>query len=163
MKLSSQAIANGRAPSSEIKSEILALEMIPLDEGPGESYHRITQLAKDRASGSRVPALLASTREPQNLDVARRFTTQYGDLGRQVFRFEWVNYKRVLKPSTYRQYLPVLMKAKPFYEKLYFIDFVHDTWAGLIATSGGARPDRPNLDSNDKLKHEYLRHALTKR
>jgi hypothetical protein len=54
------------------------------------------------------------------------------------------------------------MKTKPFYEKLYFIDFVHDTWAGLIATSGGARPDRPNLDSNDKLKHEYLRHVLKK-
>jgi hypothetical protein len=156
-------IVNGGAPSFAVLEEVRALENCPLDEGPGERWHRLTKLAVDRASAARTPFIMASTREPQNLAIGRKYTTEYGERGKQVFRYEWINYKRVLRPTSAKAFTTMQIKNGPFFEKLYNVDFVDDGWSALITPTNSTGSDKPPpQDSNSKIRLEYLRSVLKK-
>ena len=54
--------ATGGEVGPLLRAEILRLENIPLDEGPGEEYHRHTNLAIQRASAARPAWILGAPR-----------------------------------------------------------------------------------------------------
>ena len=89
---------------------IRKLQNSPLDENPGEEWHRRTNLTLQRAASTRKPWLLGSTREQQNLNRHKAFLATVNPLAKKVVRFEWSNFKRVLRPSIYRRWVPVKLK-----------------------------------------------------
>ena len=156
---SNLVVDDGGQPSVKLTKEITAVSKIPLDEGPGESYHRATHLTLQRASASRQPWMLASTREKQNLSRCVNFMKQHGARGKQVFSFEWKNHKRVLRTSIARCYVPIKKKDKAFYRKLYNIDDNGKHWDEILDTSKKST-QRDSGGDFDKMKREYIKHVL---
>jgi hypothetical protein len=136
-------------------NEITALNNTPLDEGPGESVHRISNLTLSRASASRMPWVMGSIRHKQNLKTCSNFITDHGEAGKNVFRYEWTHYKRVLRPSNSNRFQSVRMTDQSFYRKLYKLDDDGDDWSDIKCSSPSVPNARP-LSSTDKCKAEYL-------
>ena len=68
-----EIVAAGGDCPPDLAKEVEAMRMSPLDEGPGESFHRRTNLTKSRAAASKHPWLIAPTREKQNIDMGEAF------------------------------------------------------------------------------------------
>ena len=90
-----------------LDAEIKRLDNVPLEEGPGEGYHRSTNVEKVRASASRLPWVLANTREESNIARCLNFSRAHGPEGAKVVRFEFENFKRVLQPTLRRRFAPL--------------------------------------------------------
>jgi len=92
-----KAVAAGEEPSARLRAEVKRLENIPMDEGPGESYHRGTNWAKTRASGATREYIICVQRRDQNLARALRWLDTHGRRGTSVVNYEWFNFKRIVK------------------------------------------------------------------
>ena len=84
-----EARARGEAIWTTHQEALDNLEAIPLDEGPGESLRRGTNLDKIRAPALTRPRLLALQRHKKNLARVKQFETKYGAHGWRVVDFEW--------------------------------------------------------------------------
>ena len=152
------ARAVGGPAAAALQSEINRLRNVPLDEGPGEGYHRQSHLTLMRAVASAVCWAMASVRHKQPLDVVRGILSTYGAEAARVWRFEWQNYKRVLQTTHKYRWRPVRMTDAAFYRKLYRLDPVKDEDNWDLAFSGiGSSPDsRPADDSTGAIKLNYF-------
>ena len=74
-------IAGGEI-SERMKAELNAMTKIPFNEGPGEGYHRASNLQKKRAAASSEAYILASTRAKQNIECIRKWA-QAGSNGEE--------------------------------------------------------------------------------
>ena len=152
-------VADGGGVPDDLESEARELGNTPLDEGPGEGYHRRTHCTKKRAAVSRNPWLMGSTRFGQNLSLARRFCS-YGEDGKNVFRYEWRNCKRLLQTNRAKRHRPLRISDYRFYRRLYRIQQSNDEdWASLVGKSEGAKDKEVNATDVQKLQSEYLRSA----
>ena len=113
----------------------------------------------DRGCASTEKWILASTREKANLDLCRDFIKEHGEVGKQILRFEWLTYKRVLQPTTANAYKPVKMKDDAYFQKLYHLDSIDEDWAQLVFDCGSVGPNpagRNNGGVSGGVKNEYL-------
>ena len=117
--------------------EIAALSNVPLCEDKGETYHRDTHNALIKGSASSTAAIMASTRRKQSLKTCKQFVKQNGKRGKQVFRFEWLRFKRGLrcKPSGQRQWQPLKVADREFFERWYKLEPDVDDWQRVINAS----------------------------
>ena len=74
-------IAGGEV-SQRLKAEVDAMTKIPFNEGPGEGYHRASNLQRKRAAASSDAYILASTRAKQNIECIRKWA-QAGSNGEE--------------------------------------------------------------------------------
>ena len=133
----------------------------PLDESPGEGYHRRTHLTKLRAAATKSAMIVASTRFYQCLQICRKFV-KYGKRGTATFKFEWRRYKRVLQPKRKNFWRPRRMSHKRFYKKLYnHFGGDDDQFACLAPLVGDAKKTaRPDTGINEVLRSQYLQHSM---
>jgi hypothetical protein len=111
-------------------------------------------------AASRAPWVFASARLDQNIERVERFIAAHGDLGAKIWRFEWRNFKRVLRPTFQRRFMPVRMGDREFYRKLYCLDARDwDDYQLLIDADAAKRPPR-KPDPEAQVKQEWLRHVL---
>ena len=117
-----------------IATEVKALGNTPLDEGVGEGYHRATNMTVQRCASVREPYVLGSTRHKYNLDKASSMINNYGEQGRDVLRFEWQEFKRILRTSQRREYTRVNLSDRIFFRRLYRLDGCDDNWAVMLGS-----------------------------
>ena len=148
-----RAVDGGSVPR-DLANEIHEVRNCPLEEGPGEHCHRITNLTRQRSSAAKQAWCIASTRLRQNLNIAMMFCTQYGERGKGVFRFEWRRYKRLLRGSRARRTQPVKLATKIFYRILYRLDQDSAVDWGVVV---GAPPVEvaATTSGNDRMQNEY--------
>ena len=156
-----QAVVDGEGVNADLAEEITALDNCPVDEGLGESYHRATHLTKLRSSAARNPWILSSTRLSQNISRCTRCTKQYGKRGKAVFRFEWKNYKRVIRMRRRNRFRACRMRDKVFFQKLYRLQSdASDDWGPVL----GSDPVASNkTDGTTRMQHEYLQKTFQNR
>ena len=138
-----EAVANGGPVDEKLRREIVRLGNSPLDAGPGEGYHRSTHLTQKRASASRVPHLLASTREKANRKLCKNIIRKYGEKGKRLFRFEWRHYKRILQTTRQKRFTPVHMARDKFYKKLYRLDSDDEDDFQVLMVDDPGNPGKP--------------------
>ena len=108
----------GGEVSERMKAEVNAMTNIPLNEGPGEGYHRASNLQKKRAAASSEAYILASTRAKQNIECTRKWA-KAGSKGKKVVRYEWRNFKRILQTKPSRAWVQAKMNNITFFNHLY--------------------------------------------
>ena len=130
-----------------------------LDEGPGEGWHRASNLSLQRACAAKTAWVLASTGHKQSLDFCRDFLKEHKEAGQQVFRYEWQHVKRVLQPTLRHKWRGVRMTDRAFYEKLYRLGEDYESWDGLLGDYKSGPPKPPPAPSSEAIKIEYLQHV----
>ena len=110
-------IAGGEV-SQRLEAEVDAMTKIPFNEGPGEGYHRASNLQRKRAAASSDAYILASTRLDQNIECIRKWA-QAGSNGKKVVRYEWRNFKRIWQTKPSRAWVQAKMNNITFFNHLY--------------------------------------------
>ena len=164
--ISSKARAAGGVIDPVLASTIRRLNNVPLDEGPGEGWHRHTHITLKRAQASRATWVMGSVREKQNIDRIVEFLRAGGKLAQQVFRFEWRSYKRLLRSTARRKWNRVKLTDKSFYTKMYRLAPNCDDWGPVSvaksAAVAGDDGDGGGGDDKAGFKYEYLRTIFKK-
>eukprot|EP00928_Gymnodinium_smaydae_P029406 TRINITY_DN22159_c0_g2_i2.p1 TRINITY_DN22159_c0_g2~~TRINITY_DN22159_c0_g2_i2.p1 ORF type:complete len:633 (-),score=31.49 TRINITY_DN22159_c0_g2_i2:786-2684(-) len=155
-------VASGGEMSLALAAEVRAFQNSPLDEGPGESFHRLTNLTKTRSAASKRPWLLASTREKQNIALCNKYIREYGQQGRLVFKFEWRNWKRILQGRWARRFISRRVDTQKFLAQVYRLDSQgEDDWSSVI--QGSSKRPSAKSDLNASLQYDYVKHVLRDR
>ena len=159
----SKVCETGDGVSADLALDAEAVNNTPLDEGPGEGWHRASSQTLSKASASQQPWLMGSVREEQSIKLLTDFIRNNGERGRKVFRLEWQNFKRVLQPGKRHEFVPRRLNDRGFFRSLYRLDG-HDPWNGFLA--GHRQPPNPNDGRDDpssqtKCKYEYLEKLIT--
>ena len=157
-----QLVVDGGPVASDLSDEMSKLNNTPVEEGPGEGYHRATNCSLSRSRVSRHPWLMASTRFKQNLEIGLRFCRRHGEAGKAVFRFEWRRYKRLLRGSMSRRYRPLNIKPAMFYRRLYRLDAqaAVEDWSILTGdVAGDAGEPAVERSSVEVMQAEYTQCA----
>ena len=85
-------------PASPAPSdEVAAINLASLDESAGEGYHRGTNTERIRCPSAKSPYIMQSTRFQENLVQVRGVLQKHKATARDVLRFDWVHYKRILQ------------------------------------------------------------------
>ena len=155
------ARGRGEPVRPELADEILCLEKIPIEESPGEGYHRQSHMTLERAQASSAPWVMASVRHKQSLDLNKLLISSYGENGANVFRYEWRKFKRVLQPTSKHRWRGVRMTDAIFYNNLYRLDPTadDDNWDKAFAGSGSGPGPRPPDNATTAVKVQYLQHV----
>ena len=125
LEASIEIVSKGGPVSEELAREVYLINSSPLDESAGEGYHRSTNITHVHCPGATSAYIKQSCRLTQNIKLAQDFMNKHQEDGRQVIRFEWHNYKRVLQVRSSRQWTPVRMTTKNFFCRIYR----QDDWA----------------------------------
>ena len=154
-----ETVANGGVPSEELVRDVVKLlANTPLDESPGESWHRASNVAKSRAASSRLPYIKASIRFKENVGRVRKFLKRHLTFGPRTVRYEYQNFKIVLqgKPRNFNK--AVRLRDKEFYKRVYRID--QDVLDWSLVYGGRKKQSASKPDATNTLKVEYLRSVL---
>ena len=152
-----EARAAGGMVQPDLAHEIRRLAGSPLCEDAGESYHKWTHRTKLTASGSRNPWILASTRHGDNLQTCLEFA-RGSALMATVYRFEWLNFKRILRATTHRGWQPLRISDRAFFRRIYKLEPDTDDWARVVSKSAPATsPAMPNIPA---IKYDWTRRAM---
>ena len=143
----------------ELAEEVRLLCYASLDESAGEGYHRSTNCERRRCAGAKLAYIKASTRIAANLKLVRGFLDKYRSKARRVVRYEWRNYKRVLKGTfVKRRRVETNVKMKPaaFYARLYRMDEkALENWAPLIDHVEPSSEQAIVETDDDTVRREY--------
>ena len=159
-----EVVSNGGGVQPILADTIRRLRHTPIDEGVGEGYHRTTHLTKMRSFHSKVAWLLGSTRLMHDLNLIREFLSSNGTLAATVLRFEWKRFKRLLRPSDRKKWIPLKYSDKTFFNKLYRIERNPDDWSALINAKAPRTSDDDDPKGGDfgQVKNEWLRSVFKK-
>ena len=129
-----------------------------LDESRGEAYHKETTAEKKRAPASTSKRLKQCTRSRASMKFSKTFKQRYGAKANDVIRFEWTNYKRVLRPSGKQKWKPVPMKCDDFYSRLYREDrHAEFNWNAIVSRAPAVNPVvHAEPTAREKLENEYV-------
>jgi hypothetical protein len=114
-----EARAKGEPLSEAHARELRVYENMPLDESPGEGFHRTTNQTNRLAGHARMPWILASVRHKRILWKARNFMQTFKTAGRNVINYEFKNFTRVLQTSKASKWRNKRMTNKAFYKRVY--------------------------------------------
>jgi hypothetical protein len=149
---------NGGEFRNDLKRERDAICNSPLDEGPGESFHRATNMTMQQAAASRLPWVMTSVRQSQDYETCSNFVNSAGDESPKVFRFEFQNFKRILRPTSKDAYKPMKMTDEVFFFRtLYRLDGDDDDWSAVAkVTSNAPMPRAPGAAPPARVVTGYL-------
>jgi hypothetical protein len=140
-----ETVAAGQVCNQRWADEVLAFNLSALDESPGEGYHRSTHHAKQQAPSGQAAYIKQRTRVSENIRQAKDFMRRYKHEGRQVIRFEWINYRRILATAKL-PWRPVRMQQKAFWERVYRMDSLASVdWSPFVSKPGCVTDDSEAL------------------
>jgi hypothetical protein len=152
-----EEVAVGQPASAALRLAIAGLKNTPLDESPGEGFHRSTHHVKARCAHAKLPFVKSSLRLKQNLKRVRAVARTRGLAGQAAVRFEWRRYKRVLQHRAWCQWRPVRMSDGDFYRRLYRMDSKALDDFSVVAEQPGSSPsDRAPLAMTENSQLEYI-------
>ena len=141
-----------------LAEEVRCLEHTPLDEACGEGYHRDTTHEKVRAPSASMAHLKRNTRIKGVVKLIRTFCRENGHQGREIVRYEFRTWQRVLQTKKRYLWRPKRMKPKDVYKRLYREDAKCDEdWSSIATRLPHGRPIPPeNATNREQLEREYL-------
>jgi hypothetical protein len=82
----------------------------------------------------------------------------FGERGREVVRFEWRHYKRLLQPTATSQWVPKKMKTDAFFQRVYREDrMAEDNWGSIAHREREPRPvQTEQAGTEQQLHNEYM-------
>jgi hypothetical protein len=148
--------ANGPV-SQAIRREKRRLENASCDEGPGEGYHRGATHYSARAPGATMQTIVQEIRLDDGLEVVRELVAKHGAKARDIIRWEWRNYKRILQTSSRKAHRGVDLSAKAVYARVYRQDDrARNNWT-IVVDPVRADAVLPFEDNVDAVQREYVR------
>ena len=156
-------VAEGGDVSQELAALVEALCYALLDESAGEGVHRADTLEKQRAPASTTQHIKQAARERDVICRTNEFLDKHGHQGRQVVRFEWKHWKRLLTMAAKKKrWLGVKWKTRAVTERIYREDaFAQQDWTAIAQTrSSVGRPTHVNLSAQESVQNEYLANLL---
>jgi len=132
--------------------------MSVLHEGAGEGVHRADTHEKARAPISTIQHLKQASRERDVIKRTGDFLDAHGHLGRQVVRFEWRAWKRILSTTHAKRWQGVKRKTHEVMSRIYREDErAAEDWSAIASK----REDFPNprtdtADDLEKVYEQYL-------
>ena len=155
------AVSDGFAPSDALLAEVASLERCPLDESCGEGWHRTATHEKQRASASSVLHLKMNARLKQVIRTCRSLISRHKGKAKDMLRFEWFNFKRVLQTKKRHLWRGVNMKRRAFYLRLYRQDSKsRESWASIAVRVKEDHIETEQLDNTGQLQREYMNQAF---
>ena len=118
---------------------------------------RGTHHTKMRSPGATTVYIKQSMRFQENVNLCKAFLAKHKAAGRDVFRYEWMNFKRVLQAGG-AQWRPVKMSDKSFYKRVYRMDaFSQQSWADAMSRPGAVvLPEAAKQTVAQELALEYF-------
>ena len=159
-----RVVAAGGPVSPGLRKEIDRIRTTPLDESPGEGYHRGTTHEKQRAAASTMVTLKRKTREKQVLALARWFMSRHKRRGRGVVRHDWRTHTRLLQVRKDKLWVARKIKPSDFYKRVYREDkMANEDWTLIVGRM--RQPKKPPAaeetpDKREGLQREWLQGAL---
>ena len=127
-----QAVADGGDMDDAHREARIRFSEAALNEGRGEGYHRGMSHEHSRAPSSSDKHLKQSTRQKSAFAFVQDFLRRWGDRADEVVRFEWINYKRILRPPGDKRWVPVPMSTQKFYGRVYREDSMAEiSWTSI--------------------------------
>ena len=131
---------------------------IPLNEQPGEGYHRATNLEQRRAPASTSQHIKAMTRFKPTLAKTEKFMETHGDRGSAVVRFEWRAWKRIIQTDVRKQWQPVHKPSDEVFARIYREDAkAREDFSSIcsrLPPSCSMVPEK--VSGQEALRNEYL-------
>ena len=159
--------AQGEDASPALVLEVYIINLSPLEEGCGESWHRASNLEHIRAPASSSAHLKQEPRFKQEQARILSFMDKHGERGRDVIRYEWGAWKRVLQTQWKSRWTPVRLNPQAALQKiLHDDDMGNEDWSLIVNKEVPPRPTQTEDNSGDRgLRTEYLssvfnRHAF---
>ena len=161
------ARADGAACTEPLSKEVSKFDEVPLDETPGEGYHRDTHRTLVRATAAATAYVKQSTRTKANIKLLQRWM-RMGPGGKRVVRYEWRAWKRVLQVRRCSLWKPMgRMSRNKMFNRIYRMDeeaeFDWSLYCHRVNAAGqGLAPEPESLDGRqtDGLRIEYLSSVL---
>jgi len=156
-----RCVAGGGPITEKHSNQMEMLGDIKLTEDDAEGYHRGSRITKIKGEASTREKIIVTQRQTQNFQRVQNFLEKYKDRGLQVFRYEWVNYKRLLQPPESKRKLwrPMRIATRAFYRKMYRLDDPRRAeWHNLVTKGGKTKP--PEQTPRDAVRIEYLSMVL---
>ena len=152
---SSEIRARGEECPPALLEEVDIHNQTPLDESPGEGYHRSTNHSRVRASSAKSPYLKQATRSAQNMKLMKEFIA-YGENGKKVLRFEWRKWGRILQTKHSRaSWNKQVGGASALLARVYRMDSkAEEDWSWVAAPLHTAGQDRSTPSSYDAIRGE---------
>ena len=152
-----KVVAAGGDCSPKLRKEVQKMKETPLDESAGEGYHRSTHLTRIRARASTIAYVKMSTRIHQTNWLLKGLIKK-GEAGKNVLRYEWLNWSRVLQTKRRSLWRKKHWSVKKVIERAYRMDeFSEEDWSSIAVTipAPGQGPP-PDCDKKREANHEMM-------
>lgn len=160
LKPDMEIVAGGGEPSQAIRVEVRRLENACLMEDPGEGYHRGATYSAHRAPGATTQTIVQEIRLKDALALVEESVDQHGASARDIIRWEWRNYKRILQHDPRRYHRNVQLSPQQVYDRVHRMDArARDNWT-VVVDPQRADPPHPFEDNVDAVQREYVRAVL---
>lgn len=152
-----QVAARG-APSQALSDKCRVMRRTPLDESPGEGYHRGTNHEHVRAPSATTAHLKQHGRIKSVVAELRAFMAMYHGPGRDVVRYEMLHWQRILQTDVQKRWQrkrlhPQMIMARVYRED----DMAREDWSSICQPVREARPVVTEHSGNrEQLEREYL-------
>ncbi|CAK0904653.1 unnamed protein product, partial [Prorocentrum cordatum] len=156
------ALAAGGECPDPLAEAVRLFNLAPLDESPGEGYHRSTHSVRQRAPGATVHYIKQDLRLAENIQRCRQFIRTHGEPGKDVFCFEWRCWTRILQTSPATPFRRVKIKRKAAFDRIYRSDdMAAEDWSGTCSRSSPFPAPLPLKTTNARqVQLEYITSVL---
>jgi len=154
--------AAGGDLTTALEDRVEIFEDSMLDESRGEGFHRGTNLEKQRAAASTAVHMKQKLRIKGVVKTIRKLFRTHGKAGREVFRYEWSNWQRILQTEHKRRWRPKRMKFRAMLHRIYHQDEkANDNWGSILARIPERRPAEHACPTNrTQLQNEYYKEVF---
>ena len=151
-----ERVALGHPVSPALMKEIKRIWKTPLDESAGEGYHRDTNLVHSRAPAATTTTVVQEVRVEHGRNRVEQVIRDYKKPGRDMLRYEWNNWKRILQFNPQLAHRGVKLGESAAFRRIYRqSDFARESWDTLL-DARHADPPLPFEDNVDAVQREYV-------
>jgi len=150
--------AAGQDATKELLEEVKTINLASLDEGAGEGLHRSTNHEKTRAPGCKMVHLKGTARHKQDLAVCKSFLARWGDRGKDVFRYDWHHWKRIVQTKRRLRWRNKQARPKAVIKQVHREDYWgDDDWSAMASCLPAAEaPHTVKETPVEALRREWL-------
>ena len=152
-----RARADGGDVHPKLAELLEQIETINIDESCGEGWHRGSAYEKNRAPASSCAHLKQAVRRQGVFKRIRKFRKKYGTLGKDVVRYEFRNWKRILARRRTPWVAP-RMTDKAAFGRIYREDASSEiNWSTVVSRMDLHQIVPETADNSGAAQNEYLR------